>query len=135
MAATWEDPHDSEDLSKNRRVFRRQQHNLPASVLGNSITWYPEPHPFPGYYLKEPTKDEDTQPVEFLNHSWYELAFLVVNSTWWAAEEDRIKLYDRGTRFWDVDDPQHPDYQAPTLAAHEYREQSDTLEFEDRPTS
>jgi hypothetical protein len=97
---------------------------------------YPKPHRHPGYYLEDEDSPGVFNQVEFSQEeAWHCLTYRPADNSYWASETDHIRLKKEETGYWYIDQSQHPDYEPPTQAAHEYRERSSTLGSEDKPST
>ena len=97
---------------------RRTSDNLPQHIKGIA-QWYPDAQPVTGYYIPRkysPTKE--FEPVEFINNQWYRL-FKHENSTTHLCTHANaaIPIVNRfGLGYWDITEPQHPNYTPETQA-------------------
>ena len=73
-------------------------------------------HQYPGYYLhKDKGENRETNPVEFINDTWYDLTFRPYDGSFWVdLEHDAIGRHEEGTGYWYITDPQHSDYTPPS---------------------
>jgi hypothetical protein len=69
-----------------------------------------------GYYIPQHlTLNNALSPVEFINNRWHELKYDASARTFYTQENLSIPIQNvYGIGFWDVTDPQHPDYQPPS---------------------
>jgi hypothetical protein len=90
-------------------VTRRTHDDLPAHVKG-TVEWN---RPNRGYYIPQHlTSNNALEPVEFINNRWYELRYDASARTFYTQENLAIpvqNIYRIG--YWNVTDPQHPEYQ------------------------
>ncbi len=102
----------TDDPDEPRHVYRRPQPDLPDHVLG-TVFWVnqDDDHPYPGYYRYTEEEDEFL-PVEFVNNYWWNLHFRLYDQTFWTSEDDRYDPYQGTTGYWNLADPEHPEYQA-----------------------
>jgi hypothetical protein len=95
-------------------VTRRTHDNLPAHVKG-TVEWN---RPNRGYYIPQHlTSNNALKPVEFINNHWHELKYDTSARTFYTQENLAIpvqNVYRIG--FWNITDPQHPEYQPPSRA-------------------
>ena len=97
-----------------KRVHRRTSDDLPAHVKGRTIQFInTHGEEANGYYILDVTKNEYF-PVEFLQvegeDRWYYLTRSAHASGLYTSKDHLIPLFDKGTGFWNVTDPQHPAY-------------------------
>jgi hypothetical protein len=90
-------------------VTRRTHDNLPTHVKG-TVEWN---RPNRGYYIPQHlTSNNALEPVEFINNCWYELRYDASTCTFYTQENLSIPVQNIfGIGFWNVTDPQHPEYQ------------------------
>jgi hypothetical protein len=95
-------------------VTRRTHDDLPAHVKG-TIEWN---RPNRGYYIPQHlTPNNALEPVEFINNHWYELRYDASARTFYTQENLVIPIQNVfGIGYWNVTDPQHPEYQPPSRA-------------------
>jgi hypothetical protein len=95
-------------------VTRRTHDDLPAHVKG-TVEWN---RPNRGYYIPQHlTSNNALEPVEFINNRWYELRYDASARTFYTQENLAIPVQNiYGIGFWNVTDPQHPEYQPPSRA-------------------
>jgi hypothetical protein len=93
-------------------ITRRTHDDLPAHVKG-TVEWN---RPNRGYYIPQHlTTNNALEPVEFINNSWYELRYDASARTFYTQENLAIPVQNIfGIGYWNVTDPQHPEYQAPS---------------------
>jgi hypothetical protein len=90
-------------------VTRRTHDNLPTHVKG-TVEWN---RPNRGYYIPQHlTSNNSLEPVEFINNCWYELKYNASACTFYTQENLAIPIQNIfGIGYWNVTDPQHPEYQ------------------------
>jgi hypothetical protein len=90
-------------------VTRRTHNDLPPHVKG-TVEWN---RPNRGYYIPQHlTSNNALEPVEFINNRWYELKYDASARTFYTQENLAIPIQNIfGIGFWNVTDPQHPEYQ------------------------
>jgi hypothetical protein len=95
-------------------VTRRTHDDLPTHVKG-TVKWNRPNH---GYYIPQHlTSNNALEPVEFINNRWYELRYDASMRTFYTQENLAIPIQNiYGIGFWNVTDPQHPEYQPPSRA-------------------
>jgi hypothetical protein len=93
-------------------VTRRTHDDLPAHVKG-TVEWNRHNR---GYYIPQHlTSNNALEPVEFINNRWYELRYDASARTFYTQENLSIPVQNvYGIGFWNVTDPQHPEYQPPS---------------------
>jgi hypothetical protein len=93
-------------------ITRRTHDDLPAHVKGN-VEWN---RPNRGYYIPQHlTSNNSLEPVEFINNHWYELRYDASARTFYTQENLVIPVQNIfGIGYWNVTDPQHPEYQPPS---------------------
>ena len=82
-------------------LCRRDKDDLPDGVVGTA-RWenHGKGHRKSGYYL---TQGEDTKPVEFINHQWFELVWFENN--WYANSDTAIPIQNElGLGWWSKED-------------------------------
>jgi hypothetical protein len=90
-------------------VTRRTHNNLPTHVKG-TVEWN---RPNRGYYIPQHlTSNNALEPVEFINNRWYKLKYDASAHTFYTQENLVIPVQNIfGIGYWNVTDPQHPEYQ------------------------
>jgi hypothetical protein len=90
-------------------VTRRTQDNLPAHIKG-TVEW--NRHNC-GYYIPQHlTTNNSLKPIEFINNRWHELRYNASACTFYTQENLAIPIQNIfGIGFWNITDPQHPEYQ------------------------
>jgi hypothetical protein len=93
-------------------VTRRTHDDLPTHVKG-TVEWNRPNH---GYYIPQHlTSNNSLEPVEFINNRWYELQYNASACTFYTQENLVIPIQNIfGIGYWNVTDPQHPEYQPPS---------------------
>src|SRR5882757_7176447 len=92
-------------------VNRRPENDLPDYVLGDSIHWFIQSNvTAPGYYLWSETF-QDYDAVEFFDTHWHRI--FANKGSYFTCLNDHIKPETEGTGYWQITDPQHPQYTAP----------------------
>ncbi len=102
----------TDDPDEPRCVYCRPTPDLSDHILG-TVFWVNQDdnHPYPGYYRY--TEEEDKfLPVESVNNYWWNLHFRPYNQTYWTSKDDRYDPYQGTTGYWNLTDPEHPEYQA-----------------------
>jgi hypothetical protein len=94
-------------------VSRRTTDNLPAHVRGNAQ--WTTVGTFTGYYIPaEHTKNNKPAPTEFINNAWHALVYIESQNTFFTQSTHRIARENTyGLGFWNITNPEHPDYTAP----------------------
>ena len=92
---------------------RRSSDDLPLHVKG-IVRWYPDAEPHAGYYVpKKYSPSGDFEPLEFINNQWFGLFGHPETSTTHLCTRASaaIPIINRlGIGYWDITDPEHPDY-------------------------
>jgi hypothetical protein len=90
-------------------ITRRTHDDLPAHVKG-TVEWNRPNH---GYYIPQHlTSNNSLEPIEFINNHWYELRYDASARTFYTQENLVIPVQNIfGIGYWNVTDPQHPEYQ------------------------
>ena len=92
---------------------RRASDDLPIHVKG-IIRWYPDAQPQAGYYVpKKYSPSGDFEPLEFINNQWFGLFGHPETSTphLCTRASAAIPIVNHlGIGYWDITDPEHPDY-------------------------
>jgi hypothetical protein len=98
-------------------VSRRTTDNLPTHVKGNAQ--WTTVGTFTGYYIPaEHTKNNKPAPTEFINNAWFALVYIESQNTFFTRSTHRIAQENTyGLGFWDITDPEHPNYSPPTPVA------------------
>ena len=97
---------------------RRSLDNLPVHVKG-IVRWYPDAQPQAGYYVpKKYSPSGDFEPLEFINNQWFRLFGHPETSTTHlctraSAAIPVINCLSIG--YWDITDPEHPDFTPGTI--------------------
>ena len=98
---------------------RRSLDDLPAHVKG-IIRWYPDTQPTAGYYVpKKYSPSRDFEPVKFINNQWFGLFRHPEISTTHLCTRasEAIPIINRlGIGYWDITEPQHPDFTSNNIA-------------------
>ena len=96
---------------------RRSSDNLPTPVKGIA-RWYPDAEPQAGYYVpKKYSPSGDFEPLEFINNQWFGIFGHSETSTTHLCTRASaaIPIVNRlGIGYWDITDPQHPDFEPNT---------------------
>ena len=96
---------------------RRSSDDLPIHVKG-IVRWYPDAEPQAGYYVpKKYSPSGDFEPLEFINNQWFGLFGHSETSTTHLCTRASaaIPIVNRlGVGYWDITDPQHPDFKPDT---------------------
>ena len=97
---------------------RRSSDDLPVHVKG-IVRWYPDAQPQAGYYVpKKYSPSGDFEPLEFINNQWFGLFGHPETSTTHLCTRASaaIPITNRlGIGYWDITDPEHPDYNHGTI--------------------
>ena len=97
---------------------RRSSDDLPVHVKG-IVRWYPDAEPQAGYYVpKKYSPSGDFEPLEFINNQWFGLFGHPETSTTHLCTRasTAIPIVNRlGISYWDITDPEHPDYTHGTI--------------------
>ena len=92
---------------------RRTLDDLPQHIKG-IVRWYSDAEPTPGYYLpKKYSPSREYKPFEFINNQWYGLFKHEATSTtqFCTRANTAIPVNNRlGIGYWDITEPQHPDF-------------------------
>jgi hypothetical protein len=93
-------------------ITRQTHDDLPTHVKG-TVEWN---RPNRGYYIPQHlTSNNSLEPVEFINNRWYELRYDASARTFYTQENLVIPIQNVfGIGFWEITDPQHPEYQPPS---------------------
>jgi hypothetical protein len=93
-------------------INRRTTDDLPAHIKGS--TEWDTIVGQTGYYIpRHYFQNKCPGPIEFINNAWYSLIYLNSEHTFCTSNWiSRINNYNLG--YWNLTDPEHPDYQAPT---------------------
>ena len=98
---------------------RRSLDDLPAHVKG-IIRWYPDAQPTAGYYVpKKYSPSGDFEPVKFINNQWFGLfGHPEISTTHLCTRaSEAIPIINRlGIGYWDITEPQHPDFTSSNIA-------------------
>ena len=96
---------------------RRLSDDLPIHVKG-IVRWNPDVEPQAGYYVpKKYSPSRDFEPLEFINNQWFGLFGHSETSTTHLCTRASaaIPIVNRlGVGYWDITDPQHPDFKPNT---------------------
>ena len=104
-------PDDDSSVLVLRRVFD----DLPAHVKGSAF-WQQRTSHTAGYYFTHPNEAGHpiTEPVEFINHSWYGLAYVSSIRKYTTRLSYRIARGNiAGLGWWNPEDPQNPERVVP----------------------
>jgi hypothetical protein len=95
-------------------VTRRTHDDLPAHIKG-TVEWN---RPNCGYYIPQHlTSNNALEPVKFINNHWHELRYDASACTFYTQENLSIPIQNvYGIGYWNITDPQHPEYQPPSQA-------------------
>ena len=97
---------------------RRSSDDLPVHVKG-IVRWYPDAEPQAGYYVpKKYSPSGDFEPLEFINNQWFGLFGHPETSTTHLCTRasTAIPVNNRlGIGYWDITDPEHPDFNPGTV--------------------
>jgi hypothetical protein len=86
--------------------------DLPAHVKGTAV-WLTQPRRAPGYYA---TSDKNKlEPVELLNNEWYHLGY--IQQSFGTRTSLILEQGTWGLSYWNLTNPQHPDYVDPACTA------------------
>ena len=101
--------HEQEPLPAPRRT----SDDLPAHVKG-IIQWYPDAQPIAGYYIpRKYSPSGEYEPIEFINNQWYRLFKHEETSTTHLCTRANAAIpivNHLGIGYWDVTEPQHPNF-------------------------
>jgi hypothetical protein len=86
--------------------------DLPAHVKGLA-QWLTQPGRAPGYYAT--SESNKLEPVEFINNEWYHLAYS--QHTFGTRTGLILEQGTWNLGYWNLTDPQHPDYANPSHTA------------------
>jgi hypothetical protein len=94
-------------------VSRQTTDNLPAHVKGNAQ--WDTVGTFTGYYIPaEHTKNNKPAPTEFINNGWFALIYIESQQAFFTRSTHCIARENTyGLGFWNLTDPEHPDYVTP----------------------
>ena len=99
-------------------VHRRSSDDLPVHVKG-IVRWYPDAQPQAGYYVpKKYSPSGDFEPLKFINNQWFRLFGHPETSTTHLCTRASaaIPIINRlGIGYWDITDPEHPDFTPGTI--------------------
>ena len=97
---------------------RRSSDDLPIHVKG-IVRWYPDAEPQAGYYVpKKYSPSGDFEPLEFINNQWFGLFGHPETSTTQLCTRasTAIPIVNcLGIGYWDITDPEHPDFTPGTI--------------------
>ena len=92
---------------------RRTSDDLPTHIKG-IIRWYPEAQPVAGYYVpKKYSPSGEFEPVKFINNQWFRLFGHPETSTTQLCTRANAAIpiiNHLGIGYWDITEPQHPDF-------------------------
>ena len=92
---------------------RRSSDDLPIHIKG-IIRWYSDAQPQAGYYVpKKYSPSGDFEPVEFINNQWFGLFGHPETSTTHLCTKasEAIPIINHlGIGYWDITDPEHPNF-------------------------
>ena len=92
---------------------RRTLDDLLSHVKG-IVWWYPDAEPVAGYYIpRKYSPSGEYKPVEFINNQWYGLFKHEETSTTHlcTCANAAIPISNHlGIGYWDITEPQHPDF-------------------------
>ena len=92
---------------------RRSSDDLPVHVKG-IIRWYPDAQPQAGYYVpKKYSPSGDFEPLKFINNQWFRLFGHPETSTTHLCTRASAAIpiiNNLGIGYWDITDPEHPDF-------------------------
>jgi hypothetical protein len=89
--------------------------NLPPHIKGSAKWETALGHT--GYYIPACLfQNRQPVPVEFINNAWYSLVYINSEHTFCTHANLRItRVNNYNLSYWNLTDPEHPDYQAPTI--------------------
>ena len=97
---------------------RRSSDDLPVHVKG-IVRWYPDAQLQAGYYVpKKHSPSGDFEPLEFINNQWFGLFGHPETSTTHLCTRASaaIPVINKlGIGYWDITDPEHPDFTPGTI--------------------
>ena len=97
---------------------RRSSDDLPIHVKG-IIRWYPDAQPQAGYYVpKKYSPSGDFEPLEFINNQWFGLFGHPETSTTHLCTRASAAIpvtNHLGIGYWDITDPEHPNFTPGTI--------------------
>ena len=97
---------------------RRSSDDLPLHVKG-IVRWYPDTQPHARYYVpKKYSPSGDFEPLEFINNQWFGLFGHPETSTTHLCTRASAAIpiiNHLGIGYWDITDPEHPDYTHGTI--------------------
>jgi len=113
------------------QVTRHQQDDLPEHIKGQAYFEEAFLSVNTGYYINTPKKKHVV--VEFIHITegedyWTTLHWSSASNYWYTAAEALIRRDSTITGWWKFEDPQHPQYTAPTDSPTEKLEYTDPLE-------
>ena len=87
--------------------------DLPQHVKG-IVRWYRDAELTPGYYIpRKYSPSGEYKPIEFINNQWYGLFKHLETSTTHLCTSASTALpivNNLGIGYWDITEPQHPDF-------------------------
>ena len=97
---------------------RRSSDDLPVHVKG-IVRWYPDAQPQARYYVpKKYSPSGDFEPLEFINNQWFGLFGHPETSTTHLCTRASAAIpiiNHLGIGYWDITDPEHPDFTPGTI--------------------
>ena len=97
---------------------RRSSDDLPVHIKG-IIRWYPDAQPQARYYVpKKYSPSGDFEPLEFINNQWFGLFGHPETSTMHLCTRASVAIpviNSLGIGYWDITDPEHPDFTPGTI--------------------
>ena len=110
---------------------RRSSDDLPIHVKG-IVWWYPDAQPQARYYVpKKYSPSGDFEPLEFINNQWFRLFGHPETSTTHLCTRasTAIPVINRlGIGYWDITDPEHPDFTPGTIETIDVDPPEDTTQ-------
>ena len=110
---------------------RRSSDDLPIHVKG-IIRWYPDAQPQAGYYIpKKYSPSGDFEPLEFINNQWFGLFGHPETSTTHLCTRASaaIPIINKlSIGYWDITDPEHPDFTPGTIETIDVDPPEDTTQ-------
>ena len=91
---------------------RRTSDDLLSHIKG-IVQWYPDAEPVAGYYIpRKYSPSREYEPVEFINNQWYGLFKHKISTTHLCTCANAAIPISNclGIGYWDITEPQHPDY-------------------------
>jgi hypothetical protein len=93
-------------------IQRHLVDDLPTHIK-SSAKWLTQLGRAPGYYTT--SESNKLEPVEFINNEWYHLTY--IQHTFGTRTGLILRRGTWGLRYWNLTDPQHPDYANPARTA------------------